>query len=603
MIRIKHISISRFRSILSVDMEITKDSNLIALCGKNNVGKTNTLRAINLFFNPESYDTSVDIPKIKNATGGQAVHSKIEITFHDDITDKYYCIARNLKDYSPNSNGLSGYSYKAHGKLKTDKGKNTSTEIENFLNKMEFIYIESINVFMPELIKNLTEGMIDVQYNRTRFTESKKNLKESYDAYVSGLQEILDSFSTEISDVFKNFQDSWSVNFNVPQNSDSFRDLISDDVTLSLNDNGSEGVLDKGAGLQRLATILLNFEMLKRMNRNKQVIVCIDEPDVYLHEGLQRKLKNFFDEKSEEMQLFYTTHSKVFINPYNMRNVFLLDAKNYEQYSVRKQKDIHVMDTYLVDIAEEEGYNRICNHLGIEQFQYELLQKHNILVEGNCDKKYLNELGNYFNLTIPNIESLNGADNAMKYLEFYNSYYHSEAAIYKPIVKVIFDNDPKGRDIYQKVKAKSFNSLEVQCYLLQNYEGTSNQELTGNLTNNEIEDFIYPEIVCFLINLLLSKRNMKKIDTKKVSKSIQARAFRAKGILELCEHEKNINNPDNGADISFVSSGDATNRVKEGLAGLFNIQANPKILDLLATCHEKYPNVREELEKLFNFID
>lgn len=603
MIRIKHISINRFRSILSLEMEITKDSNLIALCGKNNVGKTNTLRAINLFFNPDSYDTSVDIPKIKNATGGQAVHSKIEITFYDDTTEKYCCITRNLKDYSNECNGLSGYSYNLRGKLKTDKAKNTSTELENYLNKMEFIYIESINVFMPELIKNLTEGMIDVQYNRARFTESKKNLKESYDGYVSGLQDILDSFSSEISDVFKGFQDSWSVNFNVPQNSESFRDLISDDVTLSLNDNGSEGVLDKGAGLQRLATILLNFEMLKRMNRNKQIVVCIDEPDVYLHEGLQKKLKSFFDEKSEKMQLFYTTHSKVFINPYNMRNVFLLDARNYEQYSVRKQKEIHVMDTYLIDISEEEGYSRICNHLGIEQFHYELLQQHNILVEGNCDKKYLNELGNYFNFIIPNIESLNGADNAVKYLEFYNSYYHSEMATYKPIVKVLFDNDPKGRDIYQKVKAKTYNSIDVQCYLLQNYSGTSNQELTANATNNEIEDLLYPEVVCFLINMLLSKRNMKKIDSKKVSRSIQTNAFRAKGILELCEHEKNIANPENGADISFVSSGDATNRVKEGLAGLFNIQANPKMLDLLAVCDANYPNVREELRALFYFDD
>ena len=49
--------------------------------------------------------------------------------------------------------------------------------------------------------------------------------------------------------MFKYFNDGWNVNFNVPKKSDSFRNLISDDVSLSLNDNGSEGVVEKGAGL------------------------------------------------------------------------------------------------------------------------------------------------------------------------------------------------------------------------------------------------------------------------------------------------------------------------------------------------------------------
>ena len=83
---------------------------------------------------------------------------------------------------------------------------------------------------------------------------------------------------------------------------------MSKDVKLSLNDNGSIGVLDKGAGLQRLATILLNFEMLSRLDSKKNIFVCIDEPDAYLHEGLQRKLKRLFDEKNNSMQLFFTTH-------------------------------------------------------------------------------------------------------------------------------------------------------------------------------------------------------------------------------------------------------------------------------------------------------
>lgn len=49
MIKISNVSIERFRSIMKMDYDICLDNNLIAFCGQNNVGKTNTLRAINIF--------------------------------------------------------------------------------------------------------------------------------------------------------------------------------------------------------------------------------------------------------------------------------------------------------------------------------------------------------------------------------------------------------------------------------------------------------------------------------------------------------------------------------------------------------------------------
>lgn len=95
MLRIVNCSIDRYRSILSMNMAISNELNLVALCGQNNVGKTNTLRAINLFFNPETYAPEIDMPKIKHATGGQSIHPKIELTFGDDKTDTYYTICRD----------------------------------------------------------------------------------------------------------------------------------------------------------------------------------------------------------------------------------------------------------------------------------------------------------------------------------------------------------------------------------------------------------------------------------------------------------------------------------------------------------------------------
>ena len=290
MIRIIECKIDRYRSILSLDMNVSPERNLIAICGQNNVGKTNTLRAINLFFYPDTYAPEVDMPKIKHATGGQSIHPKIEITFWDDLNDIYYVISRDMKLYSETSpnNSLSGFSFKLDGKKKKDKQALTTEKIAAIMGQIEFVYIESINTFIPELIGKITEGIINVEYDKVRFSQSKRALKEAYDTYIDGLSAILGTFANDISNTFKFFRDDWKVEFIVPRNSETFRDLISEDVRLSLDDNGSVGVLDKGAGLQRLATILLNFEMLSRIGRKKSIIVCIDEPDAYLHEGLQK---------------------------------------------------------------------------------------------------------------------------------------------------------------------------------------------------------------------------------------------------------------------------------------------------------------------------
>lgn len=603
MIRIVNCNISRYRSILSMSMKIDSELNLIAICGQNNVGKTNTLRSINLFFHPETYIPENDMPKIKRATGGQSIHPKIELTFYDDEKAKYFTICRNMKDYSEETpkNSLNGYSYELHGNQKKNKTSLNIEEISLIIGKIEFVYVESINTFIPELIEKITKGIIDVEYDKSRFTDSKRELKDAYDKYVDGLSSILDIFANNISNVFRRFKDDWTVQFDVPKNSDTFRDLISEDVRLNLNDNGSIGVIDKGAGLQRLATILLNFEMLARINQNKSIIVCIDEPDVYLHEGLQRRLKAFFDEKSTSMQLFYTTHSKIFINEYSMRNVFLLDAKHCEQYSVRKKKNINVKETILVDISNQPGYDMICSHLGIEAITYEVLQQKNILVEGNCDKQYLTELFNYFELKCPYIESLNGADNAIRYLGFYDSYYHNNTTQYKPKIKIVFDNDPKGRESYKTILNKTYKHIQVTPLLIQNHKNSGNVKIENNNTNNEIEDFLYPEVVVYLINELLAKKNMVKLNSIKVCQRIHTSSFASKGILELCEYEKNVLNPTNGAELCFSSSGSQSNTIKKSLSEMFNLKANKKLLSLLDKCDKKYPYVKQALEKLCDF--
>ena len=336
------------------------------------------------------------------------------------------------------------------------------------------------------------------------------------------------------------------------------------------------------------------------MTLKRSVIICIDEIEIYLHDGLQKKLKSFVDKKSEIMQIFYTTHSKVFVDTYKMKNTILLTCKYDEQFVIRKNKNIDVVETIKIDVDSDDGFESICEHLDIEIVKSELLQEENLLVEGQSDKKYIEELANYFNINVPNIISANGADNIQKYLEFYDAIYR-DSKTYKPAIRVVLDNENKGREVAKKIRGKVYNYTDVDVFILPNFSNTSNRSLEYNSTNNEIEDFIYPEVLCFLINILLDKKNMNMFDNQKVSIMCSQKAFSAGGILAICEHEKNAVNPEDGDSFTLVSSSDGTNKVKEGLAKLMNLEGNKRLIKIMDECSVKYPEVRESLIKMLDF--
>lgn len=598
MIKITAIKIQRFRSILNLDLNVDDPSNIITICGQNNVGKTNVLRALNLFFNPDQYEQKNDIPTIKVATGGGSIHPKIQLTIYDDKEKISYEIARDFG--AKEDRILSGKSIAGNGSKK--KIEMTGDQIDQILSKIEFIFIPSINTNMPELIELITQDMLDIQYDRARFSQSKATLKKSYDEYVDGLNIILNDFSNEISSTFQKFKDDWKIEIKIPNTANTFRALISDKASLTIQDRGHQGVEDKGSGLQRLAHILLQFEVLERLVSKKSVIICIDEPDIYLHEGLQRKLVEFIKKKSEKMQILYTTHSRIFIDAYHLDNTVLLSASIKTQYSARKKKHIDVIETQAIDISRQDGFNEICEYLGLEDTKQEVLSQYTILTEGETDKKYLTELGRYFGCSSCDIISAEGADNIPARLNFYNSM--SQDTPYVPCVKILLDNDSKGREIYNKItqilsKENRLGNLSIKPILIRNYIDNSNIHSSSKDINNEIEDLLYPELITYLINLCLKKtKKYELIDEESVCKKIGKAGYASKGILDLCEHHKLDKNPDLPAVYPLDSP-----TAKRQMAEELRIEGNYKVIQLLKKCEIKYPYVKEFVCELFDFSE
>lgn len=589
--KISSIEIRRFRSIGALDLLIDQSNNYITICGANNTGKTNVLRALNIFFRPTEYVVSDDSPNHKyHGSRGSKAYPEITVTI-DDQASKYTI----RREFGSNDLSSTTGTQWSEGKEK----QMDEEECEKVLAQFTFFYIPSINISFPKLINNLIDDVYDLEYQKVRFRGLKQQLKKSFEDYTNGVLDILNQLAAEMNPTFQDFNSNWSVGFENTADVQKFKDLISEDIDFYLNDKSNRNIEGKGSGLQRLGYILLHSRIIQKLKK-KNIILCIDEPDVYLHQSLQRKLKTHLAQVAEKCQLILTTHSPVFIDAYKLNNVFLLDLEIGQEIKYeRSNKTFYRLDTQLVNLYDHDGLRKIKDYLGISDDDYELLDPYNIIVEGECDKKYLSEISAYFGVPACKIISANGVTNIVKYLDFYNSFYKDRD--FKPTIVVLIDNDSAGRNefkiITKKIRSFEFLTLRVEFTPTCFGETPSETDLEQNriTANYEIEDFVYPEILLGNANELIGKKGLKKIRFTNLETKLQARSFKENGVLYNIDLLKNEKNPESGYTIGFSTEG-----VKAGLSGLFSLKGNKQISDAMVTMDTKYPAVRTFLNRIMN---
>ena len=101
--RISKVSIHNYRSVKNLSLIVPKNGGPIVICGSNNVGKTNFLRAVDLFFNETNFKALNDIPyEIVEATRGAGYKTTISIDFVDNKLNTYITIIKKLENDDDN---------------------------------------------------------------------------------------------------------------------------------------------------------------------------------------------------------------------------------------------------------------------------------------------------------------------------------------------------------------------------------------------------------------------------------------------------------------------------------------------------------------------
>ncbi|MCK9482368.1 MAG: AAA family ATPase [Bacteroidia bacterium] len=592
MIRIENIKIKRYRSINDLILNLDETHNIITICGQNNVGKTNVLRAISLFFNKTDFSFKDDIPEYKQMTLGATVYPHISITIKDVKKNNSYSIVKDFNVKNIEDNSIKQYSITG----KKDGIDITSKDCEKLLESINVLFLPSINVSFPETINYLIDDkFLDIEFGNTRMRGKKGDVKSSLEKARTTLQEILDDLTTSIDPIFKEFHNNWGIKFIVPKSINRFREILNEEIEFVLTDDTKSEIKSKGAGLQRLGHILLNLRIIEKLTASKKnCILIIDEPDIYLHSSLQKKLNQRLKEISEKTQVFITTHSPLFIDGYKMKNLFLLELGVTPTFSTRKKQEGNILDTKLIDLKKDDAIFLIKETLGIEDKDNLIIGKKNLIVEGEEDKRYITELCNFFGLPMCNIIATGGVTNFIKYLDYYNSITETDGD--KPKFILLYDNDEEGRLQYDKLNKKTYDKIETKHFFVIDAQNTVFSSQKNLKPNIEIEDLIYPEIILELSNKIFSKKKgFKRINEKTFLKKVSNQSLRFNGILEILDVLKNEANPNDGLQLSTKD-----NSFKGGISNLFVIKGNQEMIEKIQILDTKYPEVKTFLTKIMN---
>ena len=527
-----HFSVKRFRSLLNVPIDCNKDCPII-ICGENNIGKTNFLRALHIFFNApfdiNLWEPSEDLPfHIYSGSQGGGTNSEFTGTFFDTQEDKKIKLKLTYKSQDEPQ-------YKIGNKIIEED------EAAAILDDFRLLYVKSNNVNIPELISEILEDdiLLPLDRQRTRQTVPLKKLTE----FIEESEKSTKSIENKINKYF-----SAMTNFDGALKSSKIkiqfaeysllREAVKNMISITIDDGNQLPVENKGSGAQR--AIMLSLMQFISENSKRNIIWAVDEPEVFLQPKLQKRTFEILKSISSQsgIQVFATTHSQHFIDLEDLSNTYIFKAQIDEKIYVRKKgKVFYKIDTKPIDTKSASAKaTLIREHLGIENNDVWKVLPYNVMVEGEEDIRYLERCFQFLNLPIPNLIAAGGATNFKGYLQFFNSF--ADELSYKPKIVCVFDEDKQGRSAKESISAKKYANLDVCIVELPRFDNRLDKKIQW-----AIEDFIPQGFLIDSISKVL-KKSGRRIIQKSQKDNRQNHANIDLNILSYAEACSRINNPD-----------------------------------------------------------
>ncbi len=522
--RLSNISIQNYRSITSAK-EIPLEDYCIIL-GKNNEGKTNVLRAINLGM----------VTLLRGSQGGK-VSPRIRIrNFYDFERDYPVSLKNNGKLYPTklvlqfilteeernnfwnrfkifNNGKLSveivygkDNTYQVYVKEKRGKGaksyKNKLNDILMFLTEnISFQYIPAVRV-EDDSLEKLNEIVYEELDKNDYDEEYKKALKIVQDRQ----EQLMDTINEKVSNIIKVFlPEIKSVKIGLPNEDRRFYrrgiDFFVDDGTIT-------NLSYKGDGIKSIITLAL---LNSTTNQNGSRIIAIEEPESHLHPDAIHQINSAIEQLSEKCQVIVTTHNGVFVNRNNISSNIIIDK------GIGKKAD---------------SIDEIRELLGIKLSDNLICAEMIIIVEGVSDERIFKYIfpkvsakikaaldGNQLKFT-----ALGGASK----ISYMCSFYSNNMCKYF----VIFDGDNCGARSFEEAKQRGLIKEKNSAILYGNNKET---ELEDYFCKSIYEDMIFNDYGVSLDCKEFNKSKFKWSDRLKKAFVSQSKSFSEQTEAEIKE--------------------------------------------------------------------
>lgn len=523
--------INRYRSLLDVALKICSEKPVV-ICGENNIGKTNYLRALNVYFNhindPGVFSPSEDIPH-HIYFGSRGAGCKTELT--GEFSNGEEVVSLTIIFHHNDE-----IEYKLNSK-RCDK-----RQASDILNQFKFLFVKSNNINLPLLISEVLEedGLLPLDVKRSKQSRPLEKLNE----FIELSQNAIADIEVEINKCFSALTDfdgilkGKEVKINFAE-FDRLRDVVKTMTSITLSDGNNHSIASKGSGAQR--AVFISLMQYISQNSKKNIIWGIDEPEVFLQPRLQKKMFSVIKDivATKRQPVILTTHSQHFVDLFDLSETHIFKGEvTRKEYSRKPNEKFYETNTYPIKATSQfEKSLLIKEHLGVSNNDGWDVLPYNILVEGEGDKKYLEALFENQDMLIPNIIWSGGASKIGGYLQYYNIF--AKDLDYKPEFICVFDNDNEGREQSKRVKPSSYKNIIVVILDLPRADGELAKDCKG--VDWEIEDFIPPKVVFEVVNSILRNADYKNITNAQIENKSGA-AYRDSQIIDYCDIVSKANN-------------------------------------------------------------
>lgn len=241
---------------------------------------------------------------------------------------------------------------------------------------------------LGKLITDLTNRIVSANPRFTEVKQQLEGLKKYLNKAADGdeserLHEIID-LEKRLSDIISESMPDSKVGIEIttPDLIDLFKD-----TKITIDDSIPTAIDNKGHGLQRaliFAYIRAYAKLLNEIKNGEETIqrnfiLAIEEPELFLHPNGQRKMMNVLKEIAKTDQIIMCSHSSFFVDMFQYPKIIIVkrDSKG-PCYAVQ----------YTDSIFEDEDQKKIFRYLSFFDFSKSELffAKKVILVEGETEK-------------------------------------------------------------------------------------------------------------------------------------------------------------------------------------------------------------------------